>query len=254
MDNGNGQNEPIDAYYLFLLLAFILSFSFFHIKICLIFYSRRVFNTFSFIMLCSPEPPSLTLEVVLNDPSSDLFKEFANYLRQSYCIENLDFWIAVQEYKECTNDKSLALRCEDMINEYIRPNSPQEINIPCDMREAILDFYQQGNYHPKLFGAAAEAVLELMRVNSFIPWLMLNANSEHWERSTGGIKHSASSTSLSDKLGVKLKQISRKSWSSFDYPSGDSRFLFSVTSYSNNSVCRSMLKKLKRSFSGHQRQ
>ncbi|KAI8646062.1 hypothetical protein BD408DRAFT_337529 [Parasitella parasitica] len=58
-----------------------------------------------------------------------------------------------------------------MINLYIRPNSPQEINIPCDMRQKILDDYSQGNYHLHLFDDAAEAVLELMRVNSFLPWI-----------------------------------------------------------------------------------
>lgn len=197
---------------------------------------------------------TLSLEYILKNPASDLFKEFANYLQQSYCIENLEFWIATQEYKKCTNDTLLASRCEKMINAYIRPNSPHEINIPCDMRQAILELYHQGIFHPHIFGDAAEAVLELMRINSFVPWMMLNRCEDKMSR----MKHSSSSSSLTERWNlIKLKQISRKSWSSssssFDY-SSDDRFTFSVSNYSNNSVYKSMLKKIKKSLSGHQRQ
>ncbi|CAO3678325.1 unnamed protein product [Rhizopus stolonifer] len=192
-------------------------------------------------MFCSIECSTLTLEYILQDSSSALFKEFASYLQQSYCLENLEFWLATQEYNECTNEKVLALRCEKMINIYIRPNSPQEINIPCDMRESILDFYHQGNYHPTIFGAAAEAVLELMRVNSFVPWAMMNTNN------SSEIKHTSSS--LIDKWNLaKLKQMSRKSNGFFDYTNDP----FNLSpNCSSNSVYKSMLKKLKKSLSGH---
>lgn len=112
-----------------------------------------------------------SLESILDDPTSDSFKEFASYLHQSYCIENLAFWIATQDYYEECRKQDQHQLCEKMINLYIRPNSPQEINIPCDMRQTILDNYSQGNCHLHIFDDAAEAVLELMRVNSFLPWV-----------------------------------------------------------------------------------
>ncbi|KAL9558152.1 hypothetical protein PS6_001417 [Mucor atramentarius] len=112
-----------------------------------------------------------SLESILEDPTSDVFKEFASYLHQSYCIENLAFWIATQDYYEECRKQDQHQLCEKMISLYIRPNSPQEINIPCDMRQTILDNYNQGNCHLHIFDDAAEAVLELMRVNSFLPWI-----------------------------------------------------------------------------------
>ncbi|CAO3614852.1 unnamed protein product [Mucor fragilis] len=112
-----------------------------------------------------------SLESILEDPTSDVFREFASYLNQSYCIENLAFWIATQDYYEECRKQDQHQLCEKMIHLYIRPNSPQEINIPCDMRQTILDNYSQGNCHLHIFDDAAEAVLELMRVNSFLPWI-----------------------------------------------------------------------------------
>ncbi|KAI8991233.1 RGS domain-containing protein [Mycotypha africana] len=121
-----------------------------------------------------------TLESILDAPESDTFKEFAAYLHQSYCIENLAFWIATQEYhKQYESSKKRKELCGNMIHRYIRPNSSLEINIPCDMRQSILDHYYQDNCHLHIFDEAAEAVLELMRVNSYLPWITSSNNSSH---------------------------------------------------------------------------
>jgi hypothetical protein len=229
----------------------------------------------------STDSTVLSLESVLEDPSSDLFKEFAAYLHQSYCIENLAFWIATQEYhhQECNH---LQL-CESMINLYIRPNSPQEINIPCDMRQTILDYYYQGNCHVHIFDEAAEAVLELMRVNSFLPWITSSTSSSScscspptssWSfdyqspsnynswpspplKKKPNVIHSPSTNSLSDKWNMmKLKQMSRRSCSSLDYSIDDTNnnaldSVTSATSTTSGTRYRSMLKRVKRSLLGH---
>ncbi|KAI9487837.1 MAG: RGS domain-containing protein [Benjaminiella poitrasii] len=115
----------------------------------------------------------ISLESILNDQTSDIFKEFQAYLHRTYCLENLTFWIATQEYHQLSeNDTHQISMCNSMINLYIRPNSPQEINIPCAMRQMILDLYNQEQYPSDLFDEAAEAVLELMRVNAFVPWII----------------------------------------------------------------------------------
>ncbi|KAI8092396.1 RGS domain-containing protein [Gilbertella persicaria] len=214
--------------------------------------------------MISTDSSVLSLESVLDDPNSDMFKEFTDYLHQSYCIENLSFWIAVQDYmKECNQQQKL---CEAMINLYIRPNSPQEINIPCDMRQTILDLYRQGNYHAHLFDEAAEAVLELMRVNSFLPWMTSHLivsssssttssssldNRKSWS-SKKGIFHTISTHSLSDsKWFVKLKQSSRTSMDFHDQPIDNHRV--SVTSATSSGTrYRSMLKRVKKTLLGFQ--
>ncbi|CAO3594740.1 unnamed protein product [Absidia cylindrospora] len=70
----------------------------------------------------------------------------------------------------------LAQQCMAIVDTHVQSNSCLEINIPCDMRHSILNkVLEDGNeicdYHPDLFTPASEAVLELMRSNSFLPWL-----------------------------------------------------------------------------------
>ncbi len=241
-------------------------------------------------MICT-ESTVLSLESILEDRNSNLFKEFATYLHQSYCIENLAFWLATQEYyEECNNKQRQKELCDNMINLYIKPNSPQEINIPCDMRQSILDFYYRGNLHLHIFDDAAEAVLELMRVNSFLPWTTcsLNNTKQHksWPSTQRKINNSPSSNSLSalttsfsftDKWNlIKLSKqpTSRKSCSSLDcmedrltlsMDSTRTTTIFSVpsvtatTTATNTSGTRykSMLKRVKKSLLGnsnHQQQ
>ncbi|KAI9250053.1 hypothetical protein BY458DRAFT_444954 [Sporodiniella umbellata] len=130
-----------------------------------------------------------------------------------------------------------------MIQAYIQPNSPQEINIPCEIRRSILEFYSNGHWHPSIFHAAAEAVLELMRANSFVPWLL------HHHSQKVRIKHSVSSSTLHINRWkfVKIKQASRKSWSSL----GDSRSTHRLSwADSPQSIYKSLIKKIKHSLPG----
>ncbi|KAH8549610.1 RGS domain-containing protein [Umbelopsis sp. PMI_123] len=174
----------------------------------------------------------LTLELVLSNQTSHPFslQDFAEYLRQTYCVENLAFWSSVVRYRQCAivfftidpNAQQCALEAGNpmdcsisletlnsavrlasgmpfrytvaeehylsaeesircgllkqkftyIIDTYLSPNSPQEINIHCEMRQAILEQWQtHGCYHPAIFNSARNSILELMRVNSFIPWV-----------------------------------------------------------------------------------
>ncbi|KAI8351187.1 RGS domain-containing protein [Blakeslea trispora] len=213
----------------------------------------------------------LSLESVLDDRNSDLFKEFSEYLHQSYCIENLSFWIAVQDYTK-GHQKEL---CKSIIDLHIRPNSPQEINIPCEMRETILDLYNHEKHHCHLFDEAAEAILELMRVNSFLPWTTSShlissssststasssslENRRSWSIKKEKVLHSISTHTLSDaKWLVKLRQSTSSNTSScpssiesYECPCIDDINKASVSSVTRSgSRYRSMLKRVKQSFS-----
>ncbi|KAI8333937.1 RGS domain-containing protein [Chlamydoabsidia padenii] len=140
-----------------------------------------------------------TLEQLLSDTDSDLFQDYQQFLEQSYCCENLYFWLDVQEYNELCEQVSpfnndfmfmqqkatthlnpsqqilfnvVRQKCHAMIDTYIRPNANQEINIPCDLRQDLLhQVFTLGNYHPSVFTKITKSVVELMRVNAFIPWI-----------------------------------------------------------------------------------
>ncbi|OAD66266.1 hypothetical protein PHYBLDRAFT_71150 [Phycomyces blakesleeanus NRRL 1555(-)] len=62
--------------------------------------------------------------------------------------------------------------CHAIVSMYITSDAPHEINIPCEIRLKLLDQLKQNNYHPSIFTPASNYILELMRTNSFIPWLL----------------------------------------------------------------------------------
>ncbi|KAL0075054.1 RGS domain-containing protein [Phycomyces blakesleeanus] len=63
-------------------------------------------------------------------------------------------------------------QCHAIVSMYITSDAPHEINIPCEIRLKLLDQLDQNNYHPSIFTPASNYILELMRTNSFIPWLL----------------------------------------------------------------------------------
>ncbi|KAL0074742.1 hypothetical protein J3Q64DRAFT_1758194 [Phycomyces blakesleeanus] len=140
------------------------------------------------------------------------YDDFSLYLEHTYCAENLAFYKAVSSYHEAarlyfgdstldlTTDnvilknsqpfyfstienyklspeellrfEKLKMRFEDIITRFIMVNSSQEINIPSDIRQGLLNtYYTALNYHPAILCPAASQVLELMRVGAFLPFV-----------------------------------------------------------------------------------
>ncbi|KAG2185595.1 hypothetical protein INT44_002388 [Umbelopsis vinacea] len=107
----------------------------------------------------------------------------------------------------------LRQKLSQILTTFICVNAPQEINIPCDMREEILYHVRSGNLHPMIFNPACEAVLELMRVNSFIPWLsdIVAREQEQQKKKRNKEAREANRLSISS---FRLRRL--RSFSSFD--------------------------------------
>ena len=117
----------------------------------------------------------LTLDDVLHDDQSDLYLGFKAYLEKTFCYENLAFWNSVREYEQCwksdeTREETKIQKCKMIRDTFICAKSRQEINIRCQMREAILRRIQQGDIGPDIFHDAKKAVYDLMHHNSFLQW------------------------------------------------------------------------------------
>lgn len=102
----------------------------------------------------------MSLESILESRDHH-YDNFSLYMHHTYCIENLYFYQDVQDYKRNPTLNAY----QTMIENYITTNAPHEINIPCDMRHQLLD-----SHTPHCFDEAAESILELIRVNSYLPW------------------------------------------------------------------------------------
>ncbi|KAI7892372.1 RGS domain-containing protein [Mucor mucedo] len=109
-------------------------------------------------------PFNITLESILESRHEHLlYHDFIFYLRQTYCLENLLFYQDVQDYRRKPNADCY----QYIITQYILVDAAQEINIPCDMRQELI---LNRDYGKSTFDEAAESILELIRVNSFLPW------------------------------------------------------------------------------------
>lgn len=156
-------------------------------------------------------PDGLTLEMVLSDTVDYPFrlKDFQEYLKQTYCNENLLFYQAVIDYKEKCHDyfgfkqeektvklldgintfdfslnqinllspketllfQTLKNRFENILQDFILSDAPLEINLPYEIRHQLLQSYQlKKSYHPTLLYPACHAVIELLRISAFIPF------------------------------------------------------------------------------------
>ncbi|KAI8982230.1 hypothetical protein BDF20DRAFT_834870 [Mycotypha africana] len=177
---------------------------------------------------------NLSLTALLEQQeNSEVYDDFILYLHQTYCIENLYFWQNVQRYKANPS----WIQFEEMIENFILVNSPYEINIPCELREDILVLSNNNNNHLKIddsnhkdlkidcFDAAAELILELLRVNSFIPW-----SNDFYLKFNGGSKRN------SRAIGLPASPLSTSSiYSSSSSSSGTTAHRRSSKSHSHSS-------------------
>ncbi|KAI9245353.1 hypothetical protein BDA99DRAFT_528154 [Phascolomyces articulosus] len=159
-----------------------------------------------------PSTDGMTLEKVLQNQTASPFslRDFADYLEQTYCAENLAFYMAVSDYQQsarlyfgstpetldapviisgqpfrfCESEQTmlnheeqirfetLKAKFEDIIERFILTNAPQEVNIPYELRHQLLQAYHEHqSYHPALLKPACVAVVELLRISAFIPFV-----------------------------------------------------------------------------------
>ncbi|KAI9491419.1 hypothetical protein BDB00DRAFT_489598 [Zychaea mexicana] len=159
-----------------------------------------------------PSTDGMTLEKVLQNQTASPFslRDFADYLEQTYCAENLAFYMAVSDYQQSarlyfgstpeTLDapviisgqpfrfteserpmlnheerirfETLKAKFEDIIERFILTNAAQEVNIPYELRHYLLQTYHEHqSYHPALLKPACVAVVELLRISAFIPFV-----------------------------------------------------------------------------------
>lgn len=150
-----------------------------------------------------------TLESIL-ELKDERYIDFTIYLKHTYCIENLYFWEDVQAYRL----EPTVYKCNTILQHYIITNSPYEINIPCDMREKLLG----NDASPTCFDETAEMILELIRINSFLPWYHTFYSNHRYRHSTSFL---SPSISFQDKWHFKSQfvNVSRPSFSSLRSPS-----------------------------------
>ncbi|CAG8468155.1 7909_t:CDS:1 [Acaulospora colombiana] len=160
-----------------------------------------------------------TLIDVLNNETSYPYSldDFATFLDQTYCLENLEFWLASRRYKyyahnffnpnaslpSLLSEPDLLLpsdtlyddavlrgdapahsefikqKLHEIITTFILPNSPKEINIESSVREDLLtNVFSYNNYDPSILEVVNNHVFELMQGSCFSQFLVEAGNVE----------------------------------------------------------------------------
>eukprot|EP00062_Callorhinchus_milii_P010885 gi/632956298/ref/XP_007893888.1/ PREDICTED: regulator of G-protein signaling 21 [Callorhinchus milii] len=85
---------------------------------------------------------------------------FRTFLKKEFSDENIDFWLACEDYKKTKSATKLASKAKKIYSEFIKSNAPKEINIDFVTREAITR--NIGTPTHSSFDMAQEVIYSLM--------------------------------------------------------------------------------------------
>ncbi|KAL8733340.1 MAG: hypothetical protein Q9166_002164 [cf. Caloplaca sp. 2 TL-2023] len=136
-------------------------------------------------------PQRPTLSDVLSNSSSPpwTLSAFTAYLSQNHCLENLEFTMDAERYRdryrvvaEQMNGKPMSADSKEcnyirmlwkrLMDAYIIPDGPREINIPSDVRESLLSLpNDSAPPSPEELDAAAKIIYDLMEESVLVSFL-----------------------------------------------------------------------------------
>nr|XP_020457586.1 regulator of G-protein signaling 5-like [Monopterus albus] len=89
---------------------------------------------------------------------------FTSFLRSEFSQENMDFWIACEEYKKTTPSK-MATRAKQIFQQYVEADAPNEVNLDAETRETTRQNVE--NACPRCFDGAQKMIYTLMEKDSY---------------------------------------------------------------------------------------
>ncbi|XP_019734731.1 regulator of G-protein signaling 21-like [Hippocampus comes] len=104
-----------------------------------------------------------SLEVLLSEKVGQ--SAFRDFLKSEFCEENLDFWLACQEFKTLDRLDERQERASHIYEEFIGSDSPSQVNLDFYTKDAIRQNLQQPA--PSCFVVAQKNIYSLMENGAF---------------------------------------------------------------------------------------
>ncbi|XP_036378408.1 regulator of G-protein signaling 4 [Megalops cyprinoides] len=104
-----------------------------------------------------------SLETLLNNDVG--LTAFATFLKSEFSQENIEFWMACQEYKKITSQEKLASKARKIYDQYVAAESPNEVNLDSVTREETRKNLE--NPGPSCFEEAQRKIFLLMEKDSY---------------------------------------------------------------------------------------
>ncbi|KAI4809058.1 hypothetical protein KUCAC02_017973 [Chaenocephalus aceratus] len=108
-------------------------------------------------------PPGESLETILSQKCGQ--KVFRDFLKSEFSEENLDFWLACHEFKTSKRPEEQTRRAARIYEEFIRDESPKQVNLDFYTREIIRQSVRQASL--SCFVVAQRNIYSLMENDSF---------------------------------------------------------------------------------------
>lgn len=136
-----------------------------------------------------PRRPNLSDILANNAPPPWTLSAFMAYLSQNHCLETLEFTMDASRYRKHFSKMSsrapsgqilpgseesnyVLMLWQRLVEAYIAPNGPREVNLPSDIRDSILALSNSGlPPHPSTLDPAVQKVYELMEDSVLVPFL-----------------------------------------------------------------------------------
>ncbi|KAG5847427.1 regulator of G-protein signaling 2-like [Anguilla anguilla] len=90
---------------------------------------------------------------------------FKIFLQSEFCEENIEFWLACEEFRKIKSPAKLASKASRIYEEFIRSESPKEINLDYHTKDSITQNLQQPTY--SCFAGAQNKIYCLMENSSY---------------------------------------------------------------------------------------
>ncbi|XP_051696002.2 regulator of G-protein signaling 2-like [Oryctolagus cuniculus] len=90
---------------------------------------------------------------------------FRAFLKSQFCEENIDFWLACEDFKKIKSSQKLSSKAKEIYIEFIEKDALKEVNI--DFQTKILIVQNIQNATTGCFTSAQKRVYSLMENNSY---------------------------------------------------------------------------------------
>lgn len=128
----------------------------------------------------SKKLPSLD-DILANDaPFPYNLSAFVDFLSQNHCLETVEFTMDVARYAafyfspEASKEK-LLLMWNKVVDTYIRPDGPKELNLTCEVKKQLTTLSQEAQAgeppEPENLEKSVEMVKDMMKENAYQPFI-----------------------------------------------------------------------------------
>ncbi|KAL4660121.1 regulator of G-protein signaling 4-like [Arapaima gigas] len=90
---------------------------------------------------------------------------FKTFLKMEFSQENIEFWMACEEYKRTTSKEQLTAKAKEIYNTYVDVDSPKEVNLDAVTREETKRSLK--DIGPSSFNEAQKKIFLLMEKDSY---------------------------------------------------------------------------------------